>query len=294
MLNIINLHKSFNEKTVLDGVNLQVEEGSIFGLVGINGSGKSTLLRCISGVYETDFGMVLFNDVNTYQTPKVRKDIIYVSDDVYFPANATLKSLKVFYKTFYDLDEDKYVKYLDMFGLNENTQISNFSKGMKRQSILCFALAIKPKLLLLDECFDGLDPLVRLTFKKVLVDLLEDNKTSVIISSHNLKELEDICDSFGILENGKIDTYGDLLASKENIVKFQLAYKINKSKDYFKNLNILSYKQEGKVITMVVKGNIEEARELLKESKPLIYDEIPVNFEELFIYEVESRGLLNE
>lgn len=294
MLSIINLHKNFGDKNVLSGINLEVKEGTIFGLVGINGSGKSTLLRCISGVFEPDFGWILFNDLNTYKIADIRKDIIYVSDDAYFPNNSTISSLKDYYDSFYDLDEERYYKYLKMFGLDEHKQIVNFSKGMKRQVSLLFALAIKPKLLLLDECFDGLDPLVRLTFKKALVELLEDEKITVIISSHNLKELEDICDSFGILEDGLINTYGDLLESKENIVKFQLAYKTNKTRKDFTGINILSYKQEGKVITIVVKDNINEARRIFEESNPIIMDEIPVTFEELFIYEVESRGLLNE
>ena len=265
MLNIYNLHKGFGDKNVLNGINLDIKEGSIFGLVGVNGSGKSTLLRCISGVYETDIGYVLLNDSDTYNVARTRKDIIYIPDDAYYPNNATIATMKEYYESFYDLDEERYNVYLTMFRLDDHKQISNFSKGMKRQTSLLFALAIKPKLLLLDECFDGLDPVVRLTFKKALVDLLEDEGTTVIISSHNLKELEDICDSFGILENGRIETYGDLLESKENIVKFQLAYDTGKAKEDFIELNVLSFKQEGKVVTMVVKDNIEKQENILKK-----------------------------
>lgn len=294
MLNIINLHKSFSDKKVLNGINLEIKEGSIFGLVGINGSGKSTLLRCISGVYEADSGMVMFNERNTFKEANIRKDIIYVSDDSYFPGNSTIHTLKDLYDSFYELDDERYNKYLKLFDLNEHKQISNFSKGMKRQTSLLFALAIKPKLLLLDECFDGLDPVVRLTFKKALVDLLEDEKTTVIISSHNLKELEDVCDSYGILDNGVIETYGDLLESKDNIAKFQLAYKRERKKEDFANYNLLSYKQEGKITTLVIKGNIDEARKKLEKTKPIYMDQIPVSFEELFIYEVESRGNKDE
>ena len=294
MLKINNLHKSFTDKLdVLNGINIEIKEGSIFGLVGINGAGKSTLLRCISGVYMPNGGEVLFNNENTYTKPEIRKDIFYVSDDCYYPSNATINTMRVIYESFYSIDENRFNKYLKVFGLNETSPISNFSKGMKRQVSLLFALSIKPKLLLLDECFDGLDPLVRLTFKKALVELIEDDDITVIISSHNLKELEDICDSFGILENGQINTYGDLLESKENIAKFQLAYKENKL-DFKSMFNCLSIKQEGRIITLVVKGDIEEVRKTLKKSKPIIMEELPVNFEELFIYEVESRGLLNE
>lgn len=294
MLKIINLRKNFGEKEVLQGINLEIEEGSIFGLIGINGSGKSTLLRCIAGVYEPSFGWTMLNDVNTFKNAEIRKDIIYVSDDVYYPSNSTIHSLKDLYSSFYKVDEQRYQKYLELFDLDEYKQIANFSKGMKRQTSLLFALAIKPKLLLLDECFDGLDPIVRLTFKKALVELIEDERITVIISSHNLKELEDVCDSFGILENGVIETYGDLLKSKENIAKFQLAYKREKKKEDFAKYNVLSYKQEGKINTLVIKGNIEEIRKKLAKTKPIYMDEVPVNFEELFIYEIESRGTKDE
>ena len=295
MLRISNLQKYFVKgKYVLNDINLTIEDGSVFGLVGINGAGKSTLLRCIAGVYMSDDGGVLLDNVDTYNISDVRRNIVYVSDDCYYPTNSTIKDLKVYYEAFYKLDKQRYKKYLEMFSLSETSLISTFSKGMKRQVSLLFALAIKPKLLLLDECFDGLDPLVRLTFKKALIELIEDKTITVIIASHNLKELEDICDSFGILENSQINTYGDLLESKENVSKFQLAYKEDIDYDFKNMFNCLSIKKEGKVITLVVKGNIDSVREELIETNPIIMDELPINFEELFIYEVESRGLLNE
>ena len=293
MLKISNLHKSFDSNEILKGLNIDIKEGSIFGLVGINGSGKSTLLRTISGVYEPNEGQVTLDGVDTFRNPKIRKDIIFVSDDVYFPAKSTIKSLKTFYESFYDLDEQRYQKYLKIINLDEEAPISRFSKGMKRKVSLLFALAISPKLLLLDECFDGLDPVARLTFKKAIIDLIEDRNTIIIISSHNLKELEDICDSFGILDDGQVNTYGDLLESKENIVKFQIAYSEDVDYDYSKMFNVLSYRKEGRIVNLVVKGNIDEAREKINGTNPLLVDELPVNFEELFIYEVESRGMIN-
>ncbi len=294
MLKISHVYKNFGDKPVLRNLNLEIEEGSIFGLVGINGSGKTTLLRCISGVYYPDDGEILFNELNTYTQPEIRKDILFVSDDMYLPSNATMRSLRQFYESFYELDEKAYRSYLNLFRLNENAHFSGFSKGMKRQASLVFALAIKPRLLLLDECFDGLDPLVRLNFKKALIDLLEDKSTTVIISSHNLKELEDICDSFGILDDGQINTYGDLLESKENVRKYQLAFEEEKSQEDFAALDVMNFKKEGMVYTLVVKGNQEEVHDTLSAMHPLLLNELPVNFEELFIYEVESRGLLHE
>ena len=287
----MNLVKSFNDKKVLDNLNISIEDGTVFGLIGINGAGKSTLLRLISGVYSQDLGIVEVGGECVFENEKIKKDIIYVSDDPYFPFSSTIKSLKVFYSSFYDLNEDLYQKYLTMFNLKENALISSFSKGMKRQVSLLFAMAISPKYLLLDECFDGLDPLVRLIFKKALTELIQDKKITVIISSHNLKELEDICDSFGILENGQISTYGDLIDSKTNINKYQLAYSEEKTKDDFKDYNLMSIEISGRVVSLVIKGNKKEIMAKLEKSNPLFIDVLPVNFEELFIYEMEARNV---
>ena len=291
MISIMNLVKSFDDKKVLDNLNIQIEDGSVFGLIGINGAGKSTLLRLISGVYSQDVGVIEVDNECVFENEKVKKDIVYVSDDPYFPISSTIKSLKVFYSSFYNLDESLYQKYLNMFNLKESALISSFSKGMKRQVSLLFAMAICPKYLLLDECFDGLDPLVRLNFKKALTELIQDKKITVIISSHNLKELEDICDSFGILENGKINIYGDLIDSKTNINKYQLAYSIEKTKDDFKDFNLMSIEISGRVVSLVIKGNKEEIMAKLEKSEPLFIDVLPVNFEELFIYEMEARNV---
>lgn len=289
MLSIKNLSKGYKDKEVLKNLNLDVQDGSVFGLIGINGAGKSTLLRTIAGVLKPEEGCVELNEVNTFENPEIRKDIIFVSDDLYFPVSSNILSLKEYYKSFYNLDEELYLENLKMFNLDERKPISSFSKGMKRQTVLLFAMAIRPKLLLLDECFDGLDPLMRLNFKKALVSLIEDKKITVIISSHNLKELEDICDHFGILEDGRIDTYGDLIEEKNNVNKYQLAYNFEYKKEDFKELDIMSFTSSGRVINMIIKGKKEEVLNKLNETNPLFIDVLPVNFEELFIVEMEDR-----
>lgn len=285
MLEIKNVYKCFNDKKVLEGVSLNIQEGSIFGLVGVNGAGKSTLLRCVAGVYENDDGTILFNGLDTYCDVEIRKDIFLVSDEPFFPFGSTIKNLKDFYKSFYDFDENLYQKYFSLFGLDENTNIYSFSKGMKRQSFLLLALACKPKLLLLDEAFDGLDPIVRVHIKNALSDLIEDNNSTIIISSHNLKELEDICDSYAILENGLIETYGDLLESKANINKYQLAFKEDIDLNVFKDFDVLYQNKEGRIVSLVIRGNKEEVIERLNALNPLLLDVLNVNFEELFIFE---------
>ena len=291
MLEIKNVTKAFKDKSVLDDVSLNIDHGSIFGLVGVNGAGKSTLLRSIAGIYSLDDGLVLFEGLDTHIDVEIRKRIFLVSDDPCYPYGSSIKSLKMFYKSFYDFDEEIYQKYLNLFKLSETDNISNFSKGMKRQALLLIALACKPELLLLDEAFDGLDPIVRVHIKNALSDLIEDNNSLIIISSHNLKELEDICDSYGILENGHIETYGDLLESKANINKYQLAFKEEVDIEMFKGFDVLYKNMEGRIVTLVIKGNREDVSKKLEALNPLILDVLNVNFEELFIY--EHTGALN-
>lgn len=291
MLEIKNVTKAFKDKSVLDDVSLNIDHGSIFGLVGVNGAGKSTLLRSVAGIYSLDDGLVLFEGLDTHIDVEIRKRIFLVSEDPYYPYGSSIKSLKMFYKSFYDFDEEVYQKYLNLFKLSETDNISNFSKGMKRQALLLIALACKPDLLLLDEAFDGLDPIVRVHIKNALSDLIEDNNSLIIISSHNLKELEDICDSYGILENGHIETYGDLLESKANINKYQLAFKEEVDIELFKDFDVLYKNMEGRIVTLVIKGNREDVSKKLEALNPLILDVLNVNFEELFIY--EHTGALN-
>lgn len=289
MLHVDNVSKSFENKNVLNNLNLNVEPGTIFALVGVNGSGKTTLLRTIAGIYSPDSGVVSFDDMNVYYDELARKEIFLVSDDPYYPFAENMNSLKHFYKAFYNFDEDAYYEYLNLFDLNEKQAISSFSKGMKRQAMLIFALAVKPKLLLLDEAFDGLDPIVRHELKRILSDFIMDNESTIIISSHNLKELEDICDEYGILSNGKITTYGDLIEKKSSINKYQVGFRNEIDPDIFKQFNVLHMSKEGSIYTLVIKGEREEIETKLNELNPVIMDILNVNFEELFIYEHQEE-----
>ena len=294
MLKIEHLYKSFGKKEVLRDLNLEIADGSIFGLVGVNGAGKSTLLRLIAGVYENDGGSILLNDRDTFRDASSHSDIAFVSEEQYYPIGSTVASVKLLYQCVYDFDEEAYRKYLKLFEIEENMVINNLSKGMKRRIALLFAMSIHPKLILLDEAYDGLEPLVRLRFRKALADLIEDENISVIISSHNLKELEDICDSFGILEDGQIVSYGDLLEKKELINKYQAAFREEKDRSAFDSLDILHYDRQGRVYQLVIRGNEDEVMEKLQAMDPVLLDVLPVNFEELFIYELESRGNYDE
>ena len=290
MLKIENVSKKLGDNNVLDNLSLTINDGSVFGLVGINGAGKSTLLRCIAGIYKCDNGSITIDDNLVFENELVKSDIFYVSDDPYYPMNSTISDLKTFYKSFYKFDEEIYTKYLELFKLKENVIIHTFSKGMKRQVFILMALAISPKLLILDEAFDGLDPFVRLTFKKSLIELIENKDITVIISSHNLRELEDICDGFAILENHQICTSGDIMESKDNVHKIQLAFSDELEKDAFDGLDILSITQTSRVYSIVVKGDIEHVTNYLNELKPILLEVLSVSFEELFLFEMQARG----
>ena len=290
MLKIEHLNKNFKTKEVLKDLNLEVHDGSIFGLVGINGAGKSTLLRLIAGVYEPEGGTITLNGKDTWKDPEIRSEIAFVSDEQYYPLGCTIQSLKLLYESMYNFDEAAWHKYMEMFDLEPGMSVTNLSKGMKRRVSLLYALSIHPKLILLDEAYDGLEPLARLHFKQALTDLIEDENISVVISSHNLKELEDICDSFGILEDGHIISYGDLLESRELINKYQVVFRTEHTKEDFKDFDILHFEQEGRVCKLVIRGNEEEVTAKLNQMDPVLMDVLQTNFEELFIYELESRG----
>ena len=293
MLEIKGLDKSFEDKQVLKDLDMHLDDGHVFGLVGVNGAGKSTLLRCIAGVYMWDDGVIDFDDVDV-RDARCRRDILLIGDDPFFQRTSTIEDIISFYATFYDFDKEAYYRYLNMFKLDPKKPLNSFSKGMKRQVFLIVALAIRPRLLLLDEAFDGLDPLTRLDFKRALAELLNDDKVSVIISSHNLKELEDICDSFGLLEDGRIKTSGDLDISKAMVNRYQIAFDKEVTREDFNDLDVLNFASSGRIVTLVIKGDEDKVLEAIEAKDPLLVDVLPVDFEELFIYEVEMRGTIDE
>lgn len=294
MIEIKNLSKLFNDKIVLDGLDLTINDGDVFGLVGINGAGKSTLLRTISGIYKADDGEILYDGENVFENPKVKKDFFFLNDNPYYPINSTVNQIIEFYKSFYDFDKERFDRIIEKFKLDCSRSINNFSKGMKRQLFIALALAIAPKYLYLDEAFDGLDPLARLIFKRELSELITEKNITVIISSHSLRELEDICDKYGILDKGKITSTGSISDNKTIYHKYQLAFNEDVNEEAFKDLNVVSFNKLGRIIRIVCKGEKEEIDKVLNNLNPLLMEEVDVDFEELFIIEVEGKGYLND
>ncbi len=291
MIEIRGVHKSFKEKEVLKDINLTINDGKVLGLCGINGAGKSTLLRIISGVYKADLGDVLIDNESSYDNEKVKKDVFFLPDEPYFDYNTTPKSIVKIYEALYNLDLDVYYKNIEHFKIPLNKKIIKFSKGMKRQVFISIAFAIKPKYLLLDEAFDGLDPFARMYFKREIVDMVSDNNTTVIIASHSLRELEDICDTFAIIDKNKIAASGELFESLDKIHKYQIAFSEKIDKDKFPPI-YKTYHQDERIVKIVTNVSIDELNEKIKDLNPLFIDELNVNFEEMFNTVIEEGGYL--
>ena len=290
MIEIKDVMKSFENKNVLNHLNVTISSGSIFGLIGPNGAGKSTLLYLLNGISKCDEGSILFDGKDVYENPDVKKDILFISDDPYYFHFATIDEMKDFYLTFYpQFNLETYQHYVDLFHLPQNKPLKDYSKGMKRQAMFALALAIAPKYLLLDEAFDGLDPVMRLAFKKAINQIIVENMT-VIISSHNLRELEDICDHVGLLHKGGVLLSKDLETMKCNIQKVQCALPKEDDKKLEKMFDILQFNRRGKLVTMTVRGSEKQVMAKLSVLKPVFYECIPLSLEEIFISETEVVG----
>ena len=292
MIEIKNLTKSFNDdKIVLENLNCTIKDNAIYGIVGANGAGKSTLLRLITSIYKSDSGSILIDDKEAFDNEEIKQDIVFVPDDLYFYSNYTLMDMAEYYKSLYQsFDMNYLINHANTLKLNINAKLSSYSKGMKRQCALLCALATKAKYMLFDETFDGLDPVIRKYFKSLLADLMVDNKRTIIMTSHNLRELEDICDNLGLLYKGSILFESDIDTIKTNMFKVQVSLKSDFNKSTFKGLKVLSYKKIGSVATLIINDDKKDSRVVLEKLRPLILDYLPLTLEEVFIYQMEALG----
>lgn len=290
MIEIKGVCHSLGGKKILNDINLTLAEGSVMGLVGINGAGKTTLLRLISGVYTADEGEIII-DGESIGNESAREKLFFLPDDPYFTSHTTGKSLFDMYKVFYPaIDRGVFLRRMKGFGLDEKKPIRNFSKGMRRQLFIALALAVKPKYLLLDEAFDGLDPLARLSFKKAINEAVEECGTSVIISSHSLRELEDFCDSYALIDKTTVSSSGDIAERVNSFCKFQLAFLEEFEESIFDGLPVVAIEKSGRFVRIVLKGDATRMKGALEALSPIIVEEMAMDFEEMFIHEVEERG----
>ena len=291
MIEIDGLYKSYGKKEVLSGISLRVEDGGTLGLVGINGAGKSTLLRLMAGVLRADAGGIRFDGEEIFENAAKKRELFLLPDDPYYAADTTAEKLLALYSTFYSLDRALYEEYESKFRLARKAPVRSFSKGMKRQLFVAIALACRPKYLLLDEAFDGLDPLARLEFKRGLIRLQEEAGSTVVISSHSLRELEDICSEFALLDGGTVAAAGDIRGTLDSVHKFQVALGREPRREDFP-FELLSFETEGRVARFVARGDREEIVRAIEALSPLFVEEVAVDLEELFLCEVKARGYL--
>ncbi|MCG8485320.1 MAG: ABC transporter ATP-binding protein [Clostridia bacterium] len=291
MIEVKNISKSFNGYNVLSNLNLTVKKGSIYGLVGANGAGKTTLIKHITGVYKQDEGEVLVNQAPVYENVPIKSNIGYISDDLYFFSAYNLKNMAKYYKKIYEKwNQKRYEAMLTIFKLSETKRISKFSKGMKKQAAFILTMSCMPEVLILDEPIDGLDPLVRKKVWKIIVEDVADREMCVLVSSHNLKEMEGICDSIGILNNGRMVLERELDELKTDISKIQVAFDSHTGTDLKEKLDVLHFENRGSIQLMIVKGDRNHIIKELEAYNPLLLDVLPLTLEEIFIYELGGDG----
>ncbi len=291
MIKITNLNKSFGNKKVLENLNCNIKTNSIYGFVGANGAGKSTLLRIINDVYKADSGTIEIDEKNIENNQELKQKLVFVPDDLYFFPSYTLKDIAQFYNSLYKNFDMEYLKKLaETLKLDMNSKIQNFSKGMKRQCALICAICTNADYMFFDETFDGIDPVVRGLLKKIIAKQMEKKETTIIMTSHNLRELEDICDNLALIYKGGILFESEVNTLKTNMFKVQISLKNDFDKDTFKDLEILNFKKIGSVATIIIKGEKEKEIEKLQLLNPVILDVLPVTLEEMFIYEMEVLG----
>lgn len=292
MIEIRNLSHSLGGKLVLREINLDIPDNTVLGIVGINGAGKSTLLRLLSGVYLPDEGEIFYDGASP-ALAETRKDIFFLPDDPYFTAFMTPLSLYEYYKPFYpQMDKKVFESLLEAYKIDTGGKVRNFSKGMRRQVFIALALAVKPKYLLLDEAFDGLDPLSRKIFKDAIIDLVESGQTTVLIASHSLRELEDFCDRFILIDSNRIKSQGDIAEHVGRLCKFELAFTEAATAEIFHGLPIVSLIVKNRFVQIVLEGDAVEMRQRLEALSPAVMDEMPLDFEETFIHDVRKEGML--
>lgn len=291
MIRAAGITKKFGSFTALDEVTCNIMDGCVYGLVGSNGAGKSTFLRVLAGIYKPDEGVAYFDDEPVYENPSVKEQISFVADELYFLTGANMKKMALMYKRLYDnFDMDRFNELTRIFGLDPDKNIANFSKGMRRQASIILTLSTRAKYMFFDETFDGLDPVMRNLVKKLICDDVAEKGSTVIITSHSLRELEDICDHLALLHKGGLVLDSDVLEMKTTQFKVQVAFeeKFNESK--FWDMNITRYRPEGSVANMIVNGDREEMIKRFRDMNPIILDILPLTLEEVFTYEMEALG----
>ncbi len=291
MIKVENVEKYYGKIKALNGVSLTVKDGSIYGLIGTNGSGKSTVLRAMAGIFRPEKGKIEIDGENIYENPILKRRIVYISDDQFIIPSSTAEDVKDFYKNMYpNFDTEEFDKLTDRFSLDRKRQITGFSKGMKKQLDIISAVSSRPDYIYLDETFDGLDPVVREEVKRMLAYESAERGMSSVIASHNLREIEDICDAISLLHKGNVVISNDIDSIKTEYIKIQAIFTEEKTEEDFKELSVVNLSRSGSFYTIIARSDSFLAEHIVKSFSPVFYEVIPLTLEEVFITEMEEKG----
>ena len=287
MIEVKNVVKTFDGFAALNDATISVPTGAVYGLVGPNGAGKSTIIRHLTGIFRQDSGTVRLGGEDVWENAALKAKIAAIPDDWYYFNSAGIGDMMRFYKGFYpNFSTERYEKLREVFELDEKRPIRRFSKGMQKQAAFWLALSAMPDYLILDEPVDGLDPVMRRQIWNILLNAVSEENMTVLVSSHNLRELEDVCDHVGIMHHGKVILERSLSDLQESVTKLQLAFEGDEVPDITGRFEVMNDTQLGKVHTMIVKGDQRELADYLATFHPLVMDMLPLSLEEIFIYEL--------
>ena len=292
MIECRDITKSFGSIKAVDHVSVTIKEGSVFGLIGTNGAGKSTVLRMMSGVLKPDEGMVILDNMQVYDNMHAKAKLFFIADEPYFFPNAAPRDMERYYSSVYrGFARERFYLYLSRFGLEGRRKINTFSKGMKKQLAIILGLCANTKYLFCDETFDGLDPVMRQGVKSIFAKEMEERDFTPLIASHNLRELEDICDHVGLLHQGGVLLSKDLEEMKLNIQKVQCVFcDAEEEKRVLERLELVKTDRRGSLLTLTVRGTREETIAAFAAADTLFYEVLPLSLEEIFISETEVKG----
>ena len=291
MIEVTGLSKSFDNIQALQQVSATIQKGSIFGLIGANGAGKSTFLRLLAGIYHPDAGSIQIDGQPVYENEALKQRIFYISDDQFYFPNSNMEEMAQYYAVVYQkFSWERFRELTELFRLDSRRKLNTFSKGMQKQAHIILALASQPDYLFCDETFDGLDPVMRQAVKRLLADAVVSQQLTPIIASHNLRELEDICDHIGLLHQGGIIFERELDSLQSDIHKVQCAFSAPKKTEDFAGLEIVKLEQRGNLSVLVVRGNSAATEACIEAMQPLYCELLPLTLEEIFITEMEVLG----
>jgi len=286
MVEVRGLRKSFDGFWALNGVDITVSRGSVYGLVGPNGAGKTTLIKHMAGVFIPDSGTIKIDGKPSYENVEIKAKTVYIPDDVYFFPQANLLDMKKFYQSVYPVfDEERFNKLYEVFPFDPRKRLRRLSRGMKNQAAFWLGICLKPGLMLLDEPVDGLDPVMRRKVWSVLLQDVAERNMTVFVSSHNLRELEDVCDHVGIMHEGRIILERNLSEIQNNIMKLQVAFD-GPLPEEINELDILNRQSSGRIWILIVRGDRDKILGHVRKFSPIILDALPLTLEEIFVYEL--------